>query len=357
MAYGTNAALDTLATLNNTTVLKFGEDKVWSEIEMALAVHNRITDEMLGDFVERSTDQLRRYGGTDSMAMDELDEFGRADAQKVTAGSTVGFPLRKYGISVQWTRTYLENALVSEIAANATAAMDADVKAIQREVKRAMFLPTNVTFLDRFVANISIPVKRFVNADSQPIPQGPNGEAFTAASHTHYLFTAGTSLAAADVTALVLAVAEHTNQGQVVININSAQETAFRALTGFTAITPTFVTPATSAAAIVQQYDTTSLGDRLIGYYGGNYAEVRVKPWVVAGYLHAYIRGGPTPLVMRERRAGSGAFNLMYEDETHPLRARGWEREMGVGVWNRTNGAALYIDTGAAGAYVAPTIS
>jgi hypothetical protein len=117
------------------------------------------------------------------------------------------------------------------------------------------------------------------------------------------------------------------------------------------------VTPATSAAAIVQQYDTTSLGDRLIGYFGGNYAEVHVKPWVPAGYLHAWIRGGPTPLVMRTRRAGSGNLELVYEDESHPLRARGWEREFGISVWNRTNGAILYIDTGAAGAYVVPTIT
>ncbi len=357
MAYGTNAALDTLASLNNTLVADIGEDTVWREIQRALEIHNGITNEMMGEFVERSTDQLRRYGGTDSMAMDELDEFGRADAQKITAGATVGFPLRKYGLSVQWTRTYLLEAMASEIVANATAAMDADVKAIQREVKRAIFLPTNVTFLDRLVANLSLPVKRLVNADSQAIPQGPNGEAFTASSHTHYLYTASTSIAAADLTALVLAVAEHVNSGQVVVNINAAQETAVRALTGFTAITPTFVTPATSAAAIVQQYDTTSLGDRLIGYYGGNYAEVHVKPWVPAGYLHAWIRGGPTPLVMRTRRAGSGNLELVYEDETHPLRARGWEREFGVGVWNRTNGAALYIDTVGAAAYEAPTIS
>lgn len=357
MAYGTNAALDTLAALNNTLVADIGEDTVWNEIQRALEIHNSITNEMMGEFVERSTDQLRRYGGTDSMAMDELDEFGRADAQKITAGATVGFPLRKYGVSVQWTRTYLLEAMASEIVANATAAMDADVKAIQREVKRALFLPTNVTFLDRLVANLSLPVKRLVNADSMPIPQGPNGEAFTASSHTHYLFTAGVAIAAADLTALVLAVAEHTNTGQVVVNINAAQETAVRALTGFVPVTPTFVTPATSAAAIVQQYDTTSLGDRLIGYYGGNYAEVRVKPWVPAGYLHAWIRGGPTPLVMRTRRAGSGDLQLVYEDETHPLRARGWEREFGVSVWNRTNGAVLFVDAGAAGSYVAPTIS
>lgn len=357
MAYGTHAVIDTLASINNTNVAAYGEDRVFAEIQAALDAHNRMTDEMLGDFVERSTDRQRRYGGTDSMAMDELDEYGRADAQKITAGATVGFPLRKYGLSLQWTRNYLREATPAELAAATIAAMDADVKAIQREVKRALFLSTNVTFVDRLVDGISLAVKRLVNADSQPIPLGPNGESFTAASHTHYLYTAGVSLAAADLTALVLAIREHAASGQVVVNINAAQEAAVRALTGFQAITPVFVTPATSAAAVVEAYDTGNIGDRKIGYFGPNYAEVWVKPWVPAGYLHAWNSGGPAPLVMRTRNANTGALELVYEDEVHPLRAKGWEREFGVGVWNRTNGAALYIDTGAAGAYVAPTIS
>jgi hypothetical protein len=357
MAYGTHSAIDTLASINNTNVAAYGEDRVFAEIEAALAVHNRITREILADFVERSTDRQRRYGGTDSMALDELDEYGRADAQKITAGATVGFPLRKYGLSLQWTRTYLMNATPAEVAASATAAMDADVKAIQREVKRALFYASNVTFTDRLVDSISLAVKRLVNADSQPIPNGPNGEAFTASTHSHYLYSASTSIAAADLTALVLAVAEHYSFGQVVVNINAAQETAVRALTGFTAITPVFVTPATSAAAIVEPYDTRSIGDRKIGYFGPNYAEVWVKPWVPSGYLHAYNSAAPPALVMRERASGSGDFALVYEDEAHPLRARGWEREFGVGIWTRTNGAVLFIDAGAAGAYVDPTIS
>jgi hypothetical protein len=355
MAYGTNAALDTLATLNNALVGDVGEQRIYDEIEAARIAHNRTTSEMFGQFVERTTDQLRQYGGTDSMNFDELDEFGRADAQKITAGATVGFPLRNYGISTQRTRTNLLNVTVQEIVAEVSAVMDGDIRVLYRELRRALMYPTNVTFLDRRVANISIPVKRLVNGDSQPIPLGPNGETF-AGGHTHYLFTASTAIAAADMTALILAIAEHYNDVQVVVNINAAQETAVRALSGFVAITPTFVTPATSAAAIVEQYDTRNIGDRKIGYFGGNYAEVWVKPWVPAGYLHAWGRGGPTPVVMRTR-PGGGDLELMFEDETHPLRARGWEREFGMGVWNRTNGAALYIDTGAAGAYVAPTIS
>lgn len=357
MAYGTHSALDTLASINNTNVAAYGEDRVFAEIERSLEIHNRITTEMMRDFVDVTTDRQRRYGGTDSMQMDELDEYGRADAQKITAGATVGFPLRKYGLSLQWTRTYMLNATPAEIAASAIAAMDADVKALQREVKRALFYAGNLTFTDRLVDSISLSVKRLVNADSQVIPQGPNGESFTASTHSHYLYTDATTLAAADVTALVLAVAEHYSFGQIVININAAQEAAIRALTGFTAITPVFVTPANTAAAIVEPYDTRNLGDRKIGYWGGNYAEIWVKPWVPSGYLHAFNNAAPKALAMRERSGGSGAFQLVFEDEVHPLRARGWEREFGIGVWNRTNGAVLFVDAGNGDVYADPTLA
>jgi len=360
-AYGTLQVLDTLASLSNTTVADFGEDRAFAEIDAALAAHNRITTEMLGAFVERTTDRLRRYGSTDAMAMDELDELGRPDAQKVSAGATVGFPMRLYGLAIQWTRKFFQTATPAELAAQTAAAMDADVRVLQREVKRAIFNPTNLTFTDRLVDSVSLAVKRLVNADSASIPLGPNGEAFTASSHTHYLYTTGVSLAAADLTALIETVIEHHGTGQAAVYINRAEETAVRGLTGFTAYLDARLIGSTDALQARGTLDFTgvSLNDRAIGVYsaGGVSAEVHVKPWVVAGYLFAWVMGAPVPLVMRTRNAGSGNMELVYDDEAHPLRARAYEREFGVAVWTRTNGAVLYVDTGNTDTYVAPSVT
>lgn len=356
MAFGTFTVLDTLAS-SQQSIAAYGEDRAFEEIQRALAIHNRLTNEMLAELVERTTDRQRRYGSTDSMAMQELDEMGSPDAQKLAAGATVGFPLRLYGIALQWTRKAMQVMTGAELAAQVTGAMDADVNVIYRQIRRGIFSPTNVTFTDRLIDNVTLAVKALVNADSAAIPLGPNGETFTAATHTHYLYTAGVALAAADVTGLISTVREHFGQGQIEVHINTAQETAFRALTGFIAITPVFVQPANNAAAIVQAYDTMNPGNRLIGYYGSNYNPVYVKPYVPAGYLSAVLTGGPKALALRERADGSGDFTLVYEDEDHPLRARAWEREFGVAAWTRTAAAALYIDTGGAAAYTAPTIS
>lgn len=347
MAYGTLSVLDTLAS-SQQTIAAFGEDNAFSAIAAMLAAHNAQVAEMTADLMETTTDRQRRYGGDDSMAMDEVDEYGTADAQKITAGVTVGFPLRLYSISLQWTRKYFENALGAEVAAQAIAARDADMKALQREMKRAIFKPTNATFVDRLVDNVSLAVKAFVNNDGAAVPVGPNGETF-AGTHNHYLGTA--SFVAANLTSLIETVVEHHNVGQVKVYINRAQEAAIRAFTGFTAYLDARIIPGSATTSATSTLDNSNLYNRSIGLFGG--AEIWVKPWMPAGYVFAFVDGGPRPLVYRQRRPGAG-FELDYEDEAHPLRAKGWSREFGIGVWRRTAGAVL--DTVNA-SYTAPTIT
>jgi len=349
MAYGTFSVLDTLAS-SQQSVAAFGEDNAFKAIEAARIAHNKIQQDMLGEFVTVTTDRLRRYGGTDTMSMDELDEYGSPDAQKIAAGSNVGFPLRKFGIALQWTRTALQVLTASELASAVTSALTADSRRIIREIKRAIFTSTNASYLDRYVDNVTLPVKALVNADSAPIPLGPNGETFTAATHTHYLGTA--SFVAADLTSLIEAVLEHYNTGQPVVYINRAQETAIRAFTGFTAYVDARIIPATNANAAQGALDPVNLYDRSIGIFGG--AEIIVKPWVPASYVVAMVRGQAAPVVMRVREGGSGDLTLVYEDEAHPLRARAWEREVGFGIWNRVNGAVLFTTNAT---YAIPTLA
>jgi hypothetical protein len=161
--------------------------RAFEAIETARQAHNIQFNEMLMDFIDRTTDRQRRYGGSASMAMDEVDEFGRADAQKIPGGVTVGFPLRLFQESVQWTRKFMQNATTTELAAQFTAAQDAHILRLQRQIKRAIFTATNYTFTDKLVDNVDLAVKAFVNADSASIPNGPNGETFDGTSHTHYI--------------------------------------------------------------------------------------------------------------------------------------------------------------------------
>jgi hypothetical protein len=286
------------------------------------------------------------------MVMSDLDEYGTPDAQKITAGQNVGFPLRKTGVTLQWTRSWQLTHTPAELAAQVDAAIDADRLAAIRDIKRALFGVANYDFIDREVDFATLPVKRLVNADSASINLGPNGETFDGATHTHYLARVG-ALAATDISALITAVAEHYSVGETRIYINRASEAAVRGFTSnFVPFVDARIRPAIDVTTAVSNLEMNNVYDREIGLFDS--AVVEVKPWVPANYMLA-IQTGVDPALARriDPRVGDG-LQLQFEDERHPLRARGWERRQGFGVRNRTAAAVLY--TGGT-SYVVPTIS
>jgi hypothetical protein len=343
--FGTLSILDSLKATNQS-VVEIGESTVWAQIDALLAAYNQQTDELLGSFVETSQDRRRRYGGTDTMVMEDVDEYGRADSQKGFAGSDVDFPLRKLGISLQWTRDSLEVITGDQFQANVRLTLAADAAAFSRDIKRALFRATNYSTIDRLVDGVTLNVKRAVNADGAPIPLGPNGQAFDGSTHTHYLGTA--SFVAADLAALIETVIEHFPSGMPRVYINRANETAVRALTGFTAYLDARLVGATTATQARDTLDTMDLNNREIGIFsaGGVSAVVTVKWWIPANYILAWVDGAPAPLVRRIRNPARAALRLVAEDESYPLRARSMEREHGFGVWSRTNAAVLYLLSG-----------
>jgi hypothetical protein len=98
MAYGTLSTLDTLAAVRQS-VVAFGEDRAWESISQALDAHNNQVNEMMGSLIERTTDTRRSYGTGDTKTMDEMDQWGQGDAQKISAAVTTDFPLRRFGNS------------------------------------------------------------------------------------------------------------------------------------------------------------------------------------------------------------------------------------------------------------------
>jgi hypothetical protein len=349
--YGTISSLDTLAT-SQATVYDYGENNAYQAVQDAFDAYNAVTREMLGDLVEFTTDNVRSYGsGADVGEMEELDQFGSPDAQKLIAGVDVGFPLRAYGRALQLTRSAQMVMPASELAAQITGIMSADSLNIQRQIKKALYTSTNATVIDRLVNQISLPVKALFNNDGSTPPPGPNGEAF-ATSHTHYLGVA--TFTEAGTLALISTVVEHRNQGQVVLYINSADEATVRAFTSFVPDVYPGVTPANSAAFADGMVNVANQKNRRIGLING--IEVWIKPWVIALYPVAVRLSAAKPLVFRQRQNanGFGDLGLVYDDETFPLRARGYLREFGISVWNRDAAAVAYMGNAT---YSIPSIS
>ncbi len=354
MAGGTLTTLDALRS-NNQTIVEIGEDRTFEAIEAARQVHNQFLREMVSTLCEISTDRKRRYGGPASMQMMKATQMGRPRSQKVRAGTDVDFPLELSQIAVQWNSKFMKVATGRELAEQFIAAQDADVQQVLADIKSALFLKTNYSVEDVLVDNVTLNVKRLINADGSELPLGPNGEVFDGSTHTHYngctAAWSGATAAqmSADLEALIEDVVEHFDRGgDIYLYINRAQEAKIRSITGLTTGTnfekymDARIVRGTQTDHAAGVLDRDNLFNRAIGVFGP--AEVWVKPWIPSGYILCFRAGTLRPLVLRERSQGSFGLQIVAEFDSYPLRARALENEYGVGVWNRHAAAILDVN-------------
>jgi len=347
MSFGTLSIFDTIGgrrAAANDYIGLYDPNTLYEQLQIFLDAHNRIMDEISGDLLEPTTDRFMTWGSNDELSMQDSDEYSRPDVQKIQVSPTMmGLPLRLRQVAYGVTKLFMETRTIGDLEQVVTACTDADLRDRLATIRAALFNPTNnLTYKDRFVDNITLPLRALLNADGTYIPPDQYGNTFNFNTHTHYLGTA--SFAASDVQALIDTIVEHFNTGSVRVNINRAQEQTIRGFTGFTPYWDARITPSiTQNNALGTPLDVLNIYNRPIGIF--NQAEVWVKPWVPAGYLFAFNTLAPKPLRMRTRpTAGTvdrGSLRIAAQLDAYPLMATYMEREYGIGVFQRNNGACL----------------
>jgi hypothetical protein len=340
-----------LQAVTNQSVAQFGLDAVADVLARDLAAHNALVAEMFRDYCEITADNLRRVGASGAGEMIIADDFSRAPTQKPATGATLGFPKDLHQTAIGWTQRFLNKATPAELAAAQLNIQGAHRRTLVRQMKRAIYDPTNDTVADYTERNaIDLPVKRFFNADGWTISNGPNGETYNGASHTHY--TAEASLSAAGLLAAVNNVVEHGLGGAVQVCINAANEAAVRALTGFVAYVDARLQLGTGQVP-TERLTIANSGNRPIGLFGQ--AEVWVKPWAVAGYAVILdTAAAEKPLALRTPNGVAPALVRVAENDAFPLIAQFYESEFGFGALNRGAGAVHQFTSGT---YTEPSIS
>ena len=358
MPNGTHTLADLRAN-RFQSVAEFGLDTINTILQRDLAAYNQITEQAVGELADVTPDRQRIYGTSAVVElMEEGDEFDPGLGHKPPqTGVTCGFPLRRYPRNIGWTEDYFLSATPADLAEMVIAAQQSYTRTLIRDTKRALFGAANSTFRDRYaVPIVDLAVKALVNADSASIPNGPNGETFDGATHTHYDWLDGTAPTQAAVLALITDVMEHGHVDGVRVYINLAAEEAVRGFARFVPYPDPRIIYRT-ADTPAQNLDIMSDGgNRAIGILGA--AEVWVKPWVPAGYVFAYASGDSRkPLVYRQHPvAPLRGLRVAARMTAFPLYADQMVSYFGLGVWNRTNGAVLYYASGAS-AYVSPTFT
>jgi hypothetical protein len=144
-SYGTLQLLDELRVADNDNIFTYGEDTLYEHVRDILEAHNRMAEDIMDSFVERTTSKIARYGA-DAVTgeMVDVDEYGAADVQKTqVAGYDIGWPLRRAQFALGWTMDYLETHTVADMAVNLIAAQSADIRGIKKRALDALFRATN----------------------------------------------------------------------------------------------------------------------------------------------------------------------------------------------------------------------
>lgn len=352
--FGTLSVLEDSPVLSLTLTEDKNIEAVATAFRNALAVHNGLVSGMLSDLVTFTDQAELPFPGVDRALIQELDEWGAADASKVATTGQVGFPFRIYGGTLQWTNSFLERAKARELAIQLDGFAAEDLNVLRRNIATALFNPTNnASYTDRLITKKTYALKALLNGDGQAIPISPNGTSFDGSTHTHY--HASATLTANYLQGLIDTVVEHGVDGQIVVYISKADEATVRGLSGFKEYLDARVTVVGAAQIGNQKLDVKNPDNRAIGVFGG--AEIWVKPWIPANYQTVLdIGGGIKPLAMRTRTgdmSGSASFRWFAEHSHHPLHAEHAGREYGIAAYGRYKAACGRSNNAS---YAAPTI-
>lgn len=340
-----------LLAAQNLSVVKFGISTVAEVLARDNELFSAQVTAALDIFCATTPDRQRTLGTSIGGDMMEVDEFGQGPTQKDIPSYFMGFPLRKYQFPIGWTRQWEKNATPADYAIKNAGAQGADLRRMRYELQKAFYNPTNFTYKDHLIDNAPLPVKAFINADSTGVPNGPNGEVFNGATHTH--FTGSASLTAAAVTALIQNVAEHRTGVELQIYINTADVAAWQALTGFIPLQVPYVTINANANQVASPRLAIGHTDnRQIGWFGA--AQVWTKPWAVANYAVVVDANAPQKPLVRRVEENDQGLHIAAEVDVHPLRAQYSEHFYGFGAWNRFAAAVLQYNNAS---YSAPTLS
>lgn len=344
-----------LLEIRTGNIADFGLDRITESFQAELAIHNGLMTEMVSGLCFMTTDTTVTYGGSADGEMVEADEYARVPTQVTEGFGSFDIPFRSFQYGIGWTSEWFKRSTPADLAQAVLNAQDAHIRRVMRDIRRALFVPTNYTFVDYAATQRQLNVKRLLNADGMAIPMGPYGKVFDAATHTHYDaidWNAATTQQRGDaLVALAEDVVEHGHQSRVVIVIARSDEAKVRTATGFQPYIDQRVIAAPGQPE--QQANPVDLENRAIGIIG--IAEVWVKPWGQPNYPFAYDSGAPSdkkPLAFRQEAATSlQGLRTVAKISAYPLEAEYMKADFGIGVKERTNGAVLYLG---GGTYVAP---
>lgn len=297
------------------------------------------------------TDQPEtRYAIGNSASMVAHTEYGRPDPTRAEVAGHM-LPLRKWDHMLGWTADYLEDARLTDLQADVSLAVEAAsnrwrMSLLQRLLKRGdesgAVNGLSATGLSPGFATAA----SATGVDFTPLSFG--GTVFTS-DHEHYVAIAGGVFTAAVFADAKAELQEHGHEPPYEFVIGPADEATVSALAGFVPVNEALINQAITTATT--QFTGASVnGKRPIG------AIESFRVWVVPGIPQYYGFGwksygpnsGRNPLIVRLPQGASSPTLRLIRDSNNPgiapVQNMMTQLHFGVGVNDRTNGTARYVN-------------
>lgn len=325
---------------------------LWDEFNQRLNIFNQASDRVVDTLASETSLLIEKVAIPVRARMEQATENGRPTLVRTKKVSR-GYPLDHFDIGYGATQEFLDDASADDVRGAITTIEEAYRYQRRKTVYEAIFGNTNYTDKD------GIAVKRLYNADGE-IP--PEYESYTHdGNHTHYLVTAGASLAVGDIDTLETHLLHHgygddTNGagGNLILRVNRTLMAAIRGFTGFIPAESASVAEILTGSGVVVGGSGRFSPPGTQGYIG-RFAIVEDLT-IPAGYLMAYATGGlanerPVRIRLHQNPSVRG-LRLQAGDSAYPLMNSFYDTYLGAGVAHR--GAAVIMQE-TAGSYTVPT--
>lgn len=327
--------------------------EVVSILEMGLgALNSELTAGLWGQLASFQDRPDVEYRVGSSNGMEEHTEWGRADAKRAATEGHM-LPLKAWDRALGWTWDYLRQARMDQIEADVQDAIkDVRDKWRQRILRRLIKRGDDSgALLGLGSSGYSPGFATAAASTSVDFTPPANGGTTFDSDHEHYVGIAGGVFTNAVFTDAKAELREHGHEPPYEFLIGPADETTVRALTDFYPV-------ANSNVAYGANISLATLGseaDMIGGYYIGSHTDFNIR--VVRGMPQYYGFGwksygtlsqrNPVRIRLQKNVGAPMAFAMTDPtagNATTPVQYLMFFLEFGVGVADRTNGTARYVN-------------
>lgn len=355
--YGTLGLNETDNLLLNT----IGQQTIYDAVNSVMAEFSAAMQGAMSMFVDADTTNYKeRYKLPGAGKLQKMGQAALAQPANVKAVGSwdVAYPLEEFSDSLGVDRVTYAYMTLNELQRHVTTIQNRYMNSTRHEILRALFRATALTWVDEQYGSLSI--QPLASGDGTLYPPVIGSEAF--ADDTHLLESGYTAGNISDSNNPYVTISgeleEHfgtpTGGSNIVCFVNHAQTAKTKALTDFIETEKLGIQLGDDTARAVGL--PAAMPGRILGRESGAGVWVVEWRWVPANYIIGIHMEAPKPLKRRVdsvQGLGSGALQLIAENDKTPLLNSIYSARFGFGVANRLNGVVLELGTG--GSYTVPT--